>query len=443
MVTRSSKARGFTLVELLVVIAIIGVLVALLLPAIQAAREAARRNSCQNKLKQIATAFQNFESANKRFPLATFGTPFPGDSTPQVATFLPTLWNTTPGTITGSASSPQAGYSWMVRLLPFIEQGPAYTALSNSSRKFTYPAMAMQGGGAATGTTKGAGVRYNSGGTVAKPWWRHPSTLDLDEVRCPSFSGDSASTAIAFYATAPNAFSSTTQVDAPPSNNLPTIPWAVTITNYKAMVATHFGCVQNPLNITAGIMNNAEYPNGIIVPPLNASSQGVAIRQIMDGTSKTIMVAESKEQFFSSWYDGTCAWVVAIPMGQATSLINASNGTGLQPIQPQRTLVTSASGTMSTYFWGFSFSTTDRGQTALNYGPKSNPGMLYTQNGTGLKPGIFSNWSWGPSSEHSGGVVMHAWADNHVSPLTDDIDATTYIQLVTKAGKEPVFDPNQ
>src|SRR6476469_173915 len=66
----TTNDHGFTLVELLVVIAIIGILVALLLPAIQAAREAARRSQCLNNMKQLGVAFLNYESAKKQFPMS-------------------------------------------------------------------------------------------------------------------------------------------------------------------------------------------------------------------------------------------------------------------------------------------------------------------------------------------------------------------------------------
>ena len=68
------RIRGFTLVELLVVIAIIGILVALLLPAIQAAREAARRSQCTNNLKNLAVAAQNYHDTWNAFPARQAGT---------------------------------------------------------------------------------------------------------------------------------------------------------------------------------------------------------------------------------------------------------------------------------------------------------------------------------------------------------------------------------
>ncbi|MEX2176070.1 MAG: DUF1559 domain-containing protein [Pirellulaceae bacterium] len=140
---------AFTLVELLVVIAIIGVLVALLLPAVQAAREAARRTSCMNNLSQLVIAVHNYEMTHGRYP---------------------------PGTIDakGPIVNIRAGYhhSWTVQILPYLEHRNAWQAIDKSLSIYhpkQAPVEAMQvkvlhcpSSPAGNGTACYAGVHHDS-----------------------------------------------------------------------------------------------------------------------------------------------------------------------------------------------------------------------------------------------------------------------------------------
>lgn len=109
--------KGFTLVELLVVIAIIGILVALLLPAIQAAREAARRSECANNLKQLALAVQNYHDSHKAFP-------------PSRGGHNTSMYSNPPGSCRGWYDS--NGLSWRALILPYIEQQSLYDQIDFS-----------------------------------------------------------------------------------------------------------------------------------------------------------------------------------------------------------------------------------------------------------------------------------------------------------------------
>jgi len=113
---RRLRARAeriaFTLVELLVVITIIGILIALLLPAVQAAREAARRLQCSNHLKQIGLALHNYASAAGSLPPGAIAIDRTG------ITQLSNVW--------ADAANGEHGTSWMLRILPYLEQGALF-----------------------------------------------------------------------------------------------------------------------------------------------------------------------------------------------------------------------------------------------------------------------------------------------------------------------------
>jgi prepilin-type N-terminal cleavage/methylation domain-containing protein len=153
------QSRGFTLVELLVVIAIIGVLVGLLLPAVQAAREAARRMSCSNNIRQVGLALLNYESTYKMLPSNVTGTADVGGRGPD--------WSNM-----GRASA-------LISLMPFMEEGPLYNQIMQT---FVYNYGACRHNGLSSPAGGPCPWDTINGGFI--PW-----RTQIASLRCPSDPG--------------------------------------------------------------------------------------------------------------------------------------------------------------------------------------------------------------------------------------------------------------
>jgi len=151
-----SQNPGFTLVELLVVIAIIGILIALLLPAVQAAREAARRMQCTNKIKQLSLAFQTFHDAYQRFPAGSHDK----------------AWLSYKKMSDQNQSLDELNqYSFLTLLLPFIEQQAMYDKITTSCQVLR-------------DANNGSGFSPQGGGD--REGLRNPFRDPIGALRCPS-----------------------------------------------------------------------------------------------------------------------------------------------------------------------------------------------------------------------------------------------------------------
>jgi prepilin-type N-terminal cleavage/methylation domain-containing protein/prepilin-type processing-associated H-X9-DG protein len=268
----SASRRGFTLIELLVVIAIIAVLIALLLPAVQAAREAARRSNCVNNLKQLALASMNYHDVNNVFPT-------------QIG-FPPT------GLTNGYGPGTQydTRVSWLLQILPQMEQTPLYNAYN-----FNYFSPTDSVWNSVRNTT----VLYTKVATFI----------------CPSYAGDSTQIQQGDY-----------------SSNVglaPLVTGPVAITNYKGNLGDNMTNQYSTFlpGFTQGIPNFYGDPSSGTTQPTARGmfwrgTMAVGMNSVVDGTSNTLLAGDAMpmdKSFliapFTSWADSNQAVAVtSIPL---------------------------------------------------------------------------------------------------------------------------------
>ena len=304
------RSRGFTLIELLVVIAIIAILVSLLLPAVQSAREAARRTQCRNNLKQMGLALHNYESS--------FGL-FPPSST---SGFGRGVWLYP---ATGMNDPNIHLHSFASLILPWLDQANLYQK-----------------------------INYNVSSLA--PENRIVAEQSVPIYLCPSFSGRSVSSEPLYSSVV-----GTSQL---------------AIRNYAAMGA----------RTVVGLSG--------LIPAEGTMFPGSAskFRDITDGTSNTLIIAETREQGAAVWIDGSTASLCA-------RWADSTN-----------------------------FPTFGGASCSINYTP------YFAAGGPLMNP---IQQTYGPSSEHEGGA-NHLTGDGSVRFVSENINAALYESLITRNGGEVI-----
>lgn len=367
-----SRKRGFTLVELLVVIAIIGVMVGLLLPAVQAAREAARRMSCGNNMKQLGLGLHNYHAAYKKLSATLAGT-FRDDSNAGGT-----------GPVGGGGANPSNNrrrLSFLVGVLPFVEQQALWEQISNPNQF------------RANGTQLPAGQFWAAMGPA--PWTvaYGPWMTDISTFRCPS----------------------------DPGIGLP----ALGRTNYAACLGDSTDWTTN-----GKWTFNGNSRRWVEQGARSASCRGVffaraylGFRDILDGTANTIMGGEIVTDLGDRAVTGQTA--TSIPGGWAALHKNPSlcrDSNRIDSLRPRFWCPPSGTGCTTPNLVG--------GGNQRRGFRWADGALLYTGFTTILGPnselctngGDASSGSMSPSSRHQGGCHM-LMADGAVKFVTDSIEA--------------------
>ena len=341
------KRPAFTLVELLVVIAIIGMLVGLLLPAIQMARRTAMRMQCDNKEKQLTLAALTFESSKKRLP--------PCGRTPN---------------------NSYDGISGFVLLLPYLEQEAQYNTVKND----------------VSNTLSNTSTQF-----------RDLAATVLPAFRCPGTSTNGTVDETGTSQTAP------------------------AVSNYKFVVASvetlYSNAAKGGSSTGYGSVNTADGASTF-------SNLGRKLGEITDGTSHTLHITESNEQYYARWVVGQDSGIYTY----CTKKLSAPTKSGTNNFYAVPGFQQNRLGADASYADSTPWTNLDRDYEEYPY-EWSNLSSSSFQSGN-----VSSDTTkWGPSSEHSG-VVIHTFLDGSVHDIDVEIDPAVYFFATTYKGGDPGLD---
>ncbi len=263
---KTTSRPGFTLVELLVVIAIIGILVALLLPALGTVRESARRSTCTANQKQLALAVKSHEEQRRRMPAGCYyRTSDAGEAYLDTATYTEIVPGSGMGAIKAESES-RAGtapFSFVVPLLPYLGSGHIYDKIDFGM----VPYCSMEK------TDPVTNEKYCN----ASLW-----TEKVMPLLCPSYSGNLESDASQYTGKAANP----------------------AITNYKGVGATDKATLESDALCKATTIDANQNGGGMLHPH--------APERFSRATSLTILLAETREPKLSAWADGSTSSLYAM-----------------------------------------------------------------------------------------------------------------------------------
>jgi hypothetical protein len=236
------------------------------------------------------------------------------------------------------------------------------------------------------------------GGSAAS----HYANSQIPSFRCPSFSGDNTTTMDGVFQT------------------------GAATGNYCALVATDMTPRASALWKTSNNWENGALPSACwsvdeaSTPATNGSctERGIRLKNLGDGISKTMIACESREEEYNAWISGACMWVAgASPNSLSLDgvTIQQAAGTGFIEI-PE---VDTGSG------------------LALNHGTEATvipTDEQYLESGDWVTA---QDRIWGPSSEHSGNIVIHVFADAHAQAISAEVDSTTYLRFISRSAGDP------